>query len=191
MRTNRFLWLTSILALAGLLAGCAGVPRTNDAIQYSYTPSMLNDVAKRGGMPLVVRGEPFPDQEGRFAEVAAGILTETHRGPEFEVFPDGTRTSSNNPWRTVMVVNPRGGVAASNVCSGDVTGSTVENGEMRVIAAFCLGDRAKTTVRGWASNATGAGSQVVASLLRQTGLALYPLLDEDRDRDSPGGDFDI
>jgi hypothetical protein len=57
-----------------------------------------------------------------------------------------------------------------------------------MVAALCSGTRARTVVRGWASDVSGPGSPQVGRLLRQTGLALYPRIDEDRDRDA-SGDF--
>lgn len=171
-----------------LLAGCAGLVRTNDARQYSYDTSMLNDIARRGGMPVVVPGEPFPDAPGAFAKRAADILTATHRGPIFPIYPDGTKPSEGNPWRTVILINPGGTVTSASLCSGQLSGSAVDGGEIRMVAALCNGSRAKTVVRGWASDVSGPGSAQVEQLLRQTGLALYPLIDEDRDRDA-SGDF--
>ena len=190
MQSSRFARVSAALMGAFLLAGCAGLPRTNDARQYSYDTSMLNDIARRGGMPVVVPGEPFPGASGVFRKRAAEILTATHRGPVFPIYPEGTRPSEGNPWRTVILINPASAVTAANVCGGQLSGNAVDGGDISMVAALCNGTRAKTIVRGWASDVAGdPGSQQVGRLLRQTALALYPLIDEDRDRDSSGGDF--
>lgn len=189
MQMSRLARLSAAVMAAAVLVGCAGLVRTNDARQYSYDTSMLNDIARRGGMPVVVPGEPFPSAPGRFRQRASEILSATHRGPDFPIYPEGAQSSQGNPWRTVVVINPPRAVSSGNVCGGNVTGGTVDDGRVSMVAALCVGSRAKTLVRGWTGNVGGPESPRIERLLRQTGLALYPLIDEDRDRDSSGGDF--
>lgn len=191
MPVNRLAGLAIVLTATALLAGCAGVARTNNATHFSYNTSMLDDIARRGGMPLVVAGEPYPDSPNQFARRAAEILTATHRGPVFPIYLEAPQPAQDNPWRTVMIVNPERGVSASNACSGKVSGTAVTDGRMTAVAALCLGERAKTIVRSWASDANGPGSSAVEQVLRQTALALYPVRDENTDLDSPGGDYDM
>ena len=93
MLRSRLARVSAVLTAAFLLAGCTGLARTNDARQYSYDTSMLNDIARRGGMPVLVPGEPFPDAPGAFEKRAAEILTATHRGPDFPIYPEGTKPS--------------------------------------------------------------------------------------------------
>ena len=188
MLRSRLARASAALTAAFLLAGCTGLARTNDARQYSYDTSMLNDIARRGGMPVVVPGEPFPNAPGAFEKRAADILTATHRGPDFPIYPEGTKPSEGNPWRTVILINPTGTVTSASLCGGELSGSAVDGGEVSMVAALCSGTRARTVVRGWASDVSGPGSPQVGRLLRQTGLALYPRIDEDRDRDA-SGDF--
>lgn len=180
-----------VVAATALLAGCAGGARTNNATQFSYDTSMLNDIAKRGGTPLVVPGEPFPGSPDQFAQRASEILTDIHRGPRFPIYLDAGQQTQNNPWRTVLIINPERGASASNACTDSVSSTAVADGRITMVAALCLGKRAKTLVRGWASGASGPGSPAVEQLLRQTALALYPIRDEDRDLDSPGGDYGL
>lgn len=189
LTSNRLTGLPMLLAVASLLGGCVGLAQTNNAIQFSYDTSMLNDIAKRGGTPLVVRGEPFPERAGEFAQRASEILTANHRGPAFPVFLDAQQGSAANPWRTVLIVNPTRGVSASNACTDGVSGSAAAEGRITTVAALCLGSRAKTIVRGRSSNARGPQSPAVRSLLVQTALALYPTRDDDKDLDSSGGDY--
>lgn len=191
MTVNQLARLSVVLTAAALLAGCAGVARTNNATQFSYNTSMLNDIAKRGGTPLVVAGEPFPDSPDQFAQRASEILTNAHRGPRFPVYLDDAQRTGNNPWRTVVIVNPERGVSASNACTDTVSSTAVTDGRMTAVAALCLGKRAKTIVRSWASDASGPGSPAVEQVLRQTALALYPVRDENTDLDSPGGAYDM
>jgi hypothetical protein len=172
------------IAAAATLGACglSGVTTTS-ARQAGYDPSLIADVARRGGMPLEVKGNPFPGDKARFAETAAAALTESHRGPDFTVFADPAQAPAG-PMRTVIIANPQTAVSAGNACTADVSGTPVAGGgTLSVTAVLCRGDKAVTRMTGRAVGVAGAQDPKVAQLFRQIGLQLYPrrndLLDDD------------
>jgi hypothetical protein len=187
----------AVATAAGLLlAGCAGtgIDSVGTTTQRSYDPTMLSEIAKRGGMPLEVKGDPFPGESDRFAALAARKFTENHFGPDFAVYPQGTREpdpdAPNNPWRTVLVVNAKDPVAPSAVCrAGEVKGTPASDGKLDMTAALCLGDKAVTSLKGWGSDIEGPESPRLGRLFEQIAPNLYPLRDDDQD--GPDADFDI
>jgi hypothetical protein len=171
-----------------VLSACAGTGViTNDDRQNGYDPSLIADTARRGGMPLEVKGAPFPESGTRFATVAARALTESHPGPEFTVFADPA-DAPDGPLRTVVIANPSRTVTPANACTASVSGDPVASGgTLSVTAALCRGDKAVTRMTGRAVGVEGVGDAKVDRLFRQIGQQLYPrrneAMREDRDGD--------
>ena len=182
----RLLRPVAVIVALVVLGGCAGAGViTNDARQAGYDPSLIADTARRGGMPLEVKGEPFPGAGDRFARVAARALTRSHPGPDFTVFADPAEAPPG-PLRTVVLANPRTPVTPAAACTTEVTGTPVEpGGTLSVTAALCRGDKAVTRMTGRALKVAGADDPKVDLLFRQIGQQLYPrrndLLDDDLD----------
>jgi len=187
MRTQAARTAAAVLA-AGVVAACAGTGViTNDSRQAGYDPSLIGDVAARGGMALEVKGDPFPGDGGRFAEIAARALTQSHRGPDFTVFADPA-DAPEGPLRTVVIANPRATVTPANACTASVSGDPVARGDtLSVTAALCRGDKAVVRMAGRALGVAGVEDAKVDGLFRQIGLQLYPrrndAMREDRDGD--------
>ena len=179
---------TAAVLATAVLSACTGSGViTNDARQAGYDPSLVADVAARGGMALDVKGAPFPNDGGRFAEIAARALTESHPGPEFTVFADAV-DAPEGPLRTVVIANPRATVTPANACTASVSGDPVASGgTLSVTAALCRGDKAVTRMTGRAVGVDGVGDAKVDRLFRQIGQQLYPrrneAMREDRDGD--------
>lgn len=170
-------------ALAVLSACAGGGVITNDARQNGYDPSLIADTARRGGMPLEVKGAPFPESGTRFASVAARALTESHPGPEFTVFADPA-DAPDGPVRTVVIANPSRTVTPANACTASVSGTRVESGgTLAVTAALCRGDKAVTRMTGRAIGVASADDPKVDQLFRQIGQQIYPRRNESLDDD--------
>ena len=182
--------MSAIVAIA--LASCATADRVGTTTQRSYDPSMLNDIAKRGGMPLVVKGAPFPGAQDRFTRIAADRFTNARFGPDFPVYPEGqpphNAQTERNPWRTVLIVNPSSPVSGSRSCTASVDGKAARDGKVDMVAALCRGDKAVTSIRAWGSEISNVDSARLKRLLGDIAVNLYPLRDDDRDR--PDADFD-
>jgi len=174
MRTRRALTVIVVLA-AGAVAACAGTGViTNDSRQSGYDPSLIGDVAARGGMALEVKGDPFPNDGGRFAEIAARALTQSHRGPEFTVFADPAEAPDGS-MRTVVIANPQAPVTPANACTASVSGDPVAGGEtLSITATLCRNDKAVVKMTGRALDVAGPDDPKVDQLFRQIGLQLYP-----------------
>jgi hypothetical protein len=174
------------VAAVTTVGACAVASVTTTGVrQVGYDPSLIADVADRGGMPLDVKGQPFPGDQTRFAQVAAQALTQTHRGPPFTVYADPAR-APDGPMRTVIVANPASPVSSGNVCTAEVSGQAVERGgTLSVTAALCRGDKAVTHMSGRATGITDAGDSNVARLFRQIGLHLYPRRNEMMEDEDP------
>jgi hypothetical protein len=172
---------------AAVLSACANGVLTNNSRQAGYDPALIADTAGRGGMPLEVKGAPFPGDGGRFAEIAARALTESHRGPEFTVFAQPEQ-APEGPLRTVVVANPQDPVTPANACTADASGTAVgAGGTLSVTAALCRNDKAVVRMTGRALNVSDVEDPKVDRLFRQIGQQLYPrrneAMREDRDGD--------
>jgi hypothetical protein len=173
---------TAVVLAAGILSACTGTGViTNDARQAGYDPSLIGDVARRGGMALEVKGDPFPGESARFAQIAARALTEDHPGPPFTVFAD-PGAAPDGPMRTVVVVNPKTRVTPANACTAQVSGTPVAaGGTLAVTAALCRGDKAVTRMTGRAVGVAGVDDPKVDRLFRQIAREVYPRRKEDKE----------
>jgi hypothetical protein len=187
--------------LAGALAACSTATSTGPvSIAPSYDRAYIADVAERGGMPLVLRGDPFPGNNGPFAEQVATALTDAHFGPAFTVFADPAEAPDGSA-KTVLVVNPKRPVNSGNVCrtgttgtpgdgpdggpDGDSDGSSQGSaagsaGTLEFTIAFCSANRRLSSMRGRLADVSGPEDPRIGELFRQVAIQLYPPRNPDR-----------
>ena len=187
--TMHYLWRGAAVGLGlAVLSACAGTGViTNESHQSGYDPSLIGDVAARGGMALEVKGDPFPTAGQQFAEIAARALTQSHRGPEFTVFADPAEAPDGS-MRTVVIANPQAPVTPANACTASVSGDPVAGGEtLSITAALCRNDKAVVKMTGRALDVAGPDDPKVDQLFRQIGQQLYPRQNEAMQEDRDGG----
>ena len=183
--------------LAGALAACSTATSTGPvSIAPSYDRAYIADVAERGGMPLVLRGDPFPGNNGPFAQQVATALTDAHFGPAFTVFADPAEAPDGSA-KTVLVVNPKRPVNSGNVCRTGTTGTpddspdggsggssqgsaTGSAGSLDFTIAFCSANRRLSSMRGRLADVSGPEDPRIGELFRQVAIQLYPPRNPDR-----------
>lgn len=187
--------------LAGALAACSTATSTGPvSIAPSYDRAYIADVAERGGMPLVLRGDPFPGNNGAFAQQVATALTDAHFGPAFTVFADPAEAPDGSA-KTVLVVNPKRPVNSGNVCrtgttgtpgdgpdggpDGDSDGSSQGSaagsaGTLEFTIAFCSANRRLSSMRGRLADVSGPEDPRIGATFRQVAIQLYPPRNPDR-----------
>ncbi|MBK1671197.1 hypothetical protein CKO28_24650 [Rhodovibrio sodomensis] len=158
------------------------------SISPSYDQAYISDVAERGGMPLIVRGDPFPGNNGPFARQVATALTDSHFGPEFTVFADPAEAPDGSA-KTVLVVNATQRVNSGTVCHSDASDSSAGSavgpaGKIDFTIAFCSGNRRLSSLRGQLAEVSGPEDPRIGELFQQVAIQLYPPHNPDRnDRD--------
>jgi hypothetical protein len=168
------------VVVAGL-AACSTATSTGPvAIAPSYDRAYISDVAERGGMPLVLRGDPFPGNNASFTREVAGALTESHFGPDFTVFADPAEAPDGSA-KTVLVVNADRRVNSGTVCGTETSGNPVgSDGALEFTIAFCSANQRLSSMRGRLANLAGPKDPRIADLFRQVGIQLYPPRNPDR-----------
>lgn len=168
------------LATVVLLAACSTATSTGPvSIAPRYDRSYVSDMAARGGMPLVVKGNPFPGDNGAFARQVATALTEAHFGPEFTVFADPDAAPDGST-KTVLIVNAERRVNSGRVCGSDSAGGGPVEGALDFTIAFCSGSRRLSSIRGRFTDLTGPEDRRIAEVFRQVAIQLYPSHNPDR-----------
>jgi hypothetical protein len=87
----------------------------------------------------------------------------------------------------VLIVNSDPAVTSSNACTASPGSQGTSDGHVEILAALCRGDKAVTSIRGWAYDIGGPTSTRLRELLKNIAVNLYPQRDEDRG----GADPDI
>lgn len=181
MMTTRF---AISAALAAVVAACADASMVQLTEVGAYTPSMLNYAASQGAMKVDIIGNPFDGPKEDLERVVTGELTRAHFGPPL-VFATSVSPDNRSPYRVVLVFNPTSDYSSGNIC--DTPGQATESGDdrIRVKAAFCSADRASTYTTGRVSVTSRPSDARFRQLIRQLGLALFPLRDPTRGDDEP------
>ena len=179
MMTTRF---AISAALAAVVAACAQGTMVRNATIVSYQPSMLNYAAGQGAMKVDIIGNPFDGPKADLERVVTGELTRAHFGPALD-FATSVSPDNRSPYRVVLVFNPTSGYSSGNICN--TPGPATEPGDdrIRVKAAFCSADRAATYTSGKVSVTPRPSDARFRQLIRQLGMALFPLRDPTRGDD--------
>jgi hypothetical protein len=158
-----------LLILILTLAACGRVATTGTAdIATFYGRSLVHEATREGAIALVVHGRPAPDLS---QDEAARLIAERVRLPGW--FPPTRlkRAAGDEQYRVVLIVNPVSIADAANHPCGplDEMATEAEAGAIRVVGAFCSGDRVASANRGRAPSA-----EDLIPLVRQLVTSLFP-----------------
>ena len=174
-----------------VLGGCAGGVSTvaSTSSLYSYGEFVLAS----GGRDtiVVVRGNPFEMDQKAFEKAVTDAMQGQNSGPKTN-FTTGPTENTKREFKVVILFNGSQTVLADNLCKApEKYGSRNGAKGLHVVATYCWEDESLTEVDGWAGAVAGADSPVFASLIGQTTLDLFPVVNEnwqdDKDNDRMGG----
>ncbi|MGE5548348.1 MAG: hypothetical protein ACM33T_15695 [Solirubrobacterales bacterium] len=161
-------------ALAAVTAACEDGPATVAGTWRSpATWSTMVWASAEGPMLVEVHGRPFanlaaaeldPQVAAALSNQVIGrVVTFTHR-----------RDDAPRPeYRVVLAFNAPDKTDASELCAGPVATAAAPRDRITVIAAFCDGGRALSSVRGWVAKVDGPADQRFRQLLGQVARDLF------------------
>lgn len=185
----KFLKIAITLGAVVALGACgAQSARTGQGVYYGYSPSLFAYAAADRDFLTVVHGNPFAVPDLQFRDVVLAAMQGANDGPatHFTATPSAT---TRPEYRTVLLFNGPVSAGGVSVCAKLGELATVKGDQpIRMIAAFCVGERPYAVVEGWvsASDPTAPG---LRQMIRQAVTELFPTrrLDQDGiDCRSPG-----
>jgi hypothetical protein len=183
------------LAAMGLLAavtGCAGIG-VIDYIQVkpAYSPQLFAYAA--GGRDLMtdIQGSPFAMPQEDFNAAVTDAMQRAHFGPATHFTTTPGETARLN-YRVRLLFNGPTASTGAIVCAGEPTpiAPAPENGNVRLLAAFCNGERPLTYLTAHAAGIRDAHDPAFRDFMRQVTINLLPPQNRDaQDRNCvPPGD---
>jgi hypothetical protein len=164
-------------SLLGFLGGCEDAPRTYAARVYvEGLREYVQYAAAAGPILTVVRGTPFGTSQ---AAIEAAVV-EAIDGAPLVISPHFTADPAAAPrpdYRAVFVFDPPDGATARAACADRVRpepADAASRAGVRVLAAFCGGERVLSEVTGEARSVSGLDHPDFRALLRQTVRDLLP-----------------
>lgn len=181
----------SFAAVAGLLAGCAGVVTTPAYIDSSYDPSMLAYAVKEGPVYTEIVGQPYADGgDGGVEAVVTESLREAQiTGRRMEFTADPAQANQRSPFRVVVLFNPAPNANPGRIC--EVSAQPMrepEPGRVRAMVAFCNGDYPLASISGHAP-ANSPQAPQFSGLFHQVALEIFSTRSI-RGRGDGGADFE-
>ncbi len=175
----RNLALSLSFAFAAVLGGCAGGTVTTVAStssSYSFGEFVLASDGR--DTIVVVRGNPFGIDQKAFEKAVTDAMQGQNSGPRTN-FTTGPTENAKKEFKVVILFNGSQTVLADNLCKApEKYGSQKGAKGLHVTATYCWEDESLTEVDGWAGAVAGADSAVFASLIAQTTLELFPVVNE-------------
>jgi hypothetical protein len=182
----------SLTAIAGFLAGCAGLVVTTPAyIDSGYDPSMLAYAVKEGPVYTEFVGQPYADGDDGFASIVTESLREAQiTGRRMEFVADPALASQRSPYRVVVLFNPAPGANSQRICENSAQPMTEPTPSLvRTMVAFCNGSDPLASITGHAPADSPRAPQF-ASLFHQVALEIFSTRSI-QGRGDGGGDFDL
>ena len=186
------LLLAGSVIIAGLaLAGCAsGSGLDGGRIDYvrvdgGYHQSDFAYGASGRDLATDMIGNPFPNVgQAEFGQAVTDAMQGSHFGPRthFATAPDD---SARPAYRVRMLWNGAPSINGQELCDGTpLEGGTGAGGEeIRLIAAFCRGDRAQTYVVGSVDEVSSPDDPRFRTFVRHVTSRLFPPADRFDDPD--------
>lgn len=184
-----------LLAAALAIAACApidGVPVAHDVrIDPGYRPGDLSYVAGGKDLRTEIFGNPFAMSQTDFAAAVTAAMQGANFGPRLN-FTTAPGESARSGYRLRLVFNGPATGGGALLC-GDEPATVPparEAGNIRLLAAFCRGDKPLTSLAADVGGVDDAGDPAFRRFMRQVTVLLFPPQNrEDRDsRCTPPGD---
>lgn len=167
--------LAAAVAATLAVAGCDSVTVYEPLYSQRYSDGMFDYAARNGEMKTEVIGNPFGDSPD-FSQTVAGYMDGATRGApvKFSLQPQGRGSA---PFHVVVAFNPPASATSDDACAQRIPPSTLRNGTVQVLAAFCSGDVVMSEAGGRAGGIAGSNDPKFRSLVRQVAYALIPPYD--------------
>jgi len=172
MKTPRIALFTSPLLLALALAGCDTAEVDSQMIRPGYSPSMVWEAMKGGGLPLVVHGGATAALD---QQATQDLIEQTVSLPRWTEDARFTTGSAADRFRVVLIFNPVSiGQAADGACGPlDDIATQPPGDKMHVVAAFCDDDEEMSSENG-SIGLAGDPGEAVDRLVTEIALTLMP-----------------
>lgn len=170
--------LAVLLAALGLGACAATGPGSSSVSQQyvdsSYDPATLGFAQSRGGVKLDIAGNPFGGDPTAFAARTAGLLEQSHFGPDVDFVSEPPEDFSS-AYRVALVFDAPLATSAPQLCRGPLPEIAAQaNDGMRIVAVYCWGGDRVTSAAATVGPLVGMEDPGFARAIRALGLALFP-----------------
>lgn len=178
-----------IIVLASLLfaAACApgGTRLTHQYLSSAYYSGEFAYAGAGRDLRTVVHGSPFGGGQSAFGQAVTDAMQGRHWGQRTN-FTTAPGADARNLYKVVLLFDPPIDFSGLRLCRDDdatLAGVPRRGDAVSVFAAFCLGDKSLTEIRGSIPSATGANDPAFRELVGQVTGALFPLkrLGDDND----------
>ncbi len=169
----RWSMLIPSLATIVLLAACESSGVRLQANYSEATYDHNNFVLYHGNRetPVVLAGNPFAIGKGAFDRTVIEAMQGANPGPR-TLFTQAPADVGTEGWRVVMVFDPV--LSAAGLCSGAPAPSGRASETVRLVAAWCWGQRLDSEVTAWLPRPVpGPDDPAFTALLRQTVAHLF------------------
>lgn len=165
--------------LAAALAGCADTSTVHYSYYNSaYTPGHVDLAAASGQSLAVIRNNPFPEDSDNRGVVAA--MQARNLGPKM-YFAQVQRPDDRYGYKVILDFGgERGGGYDQCAAAPSPAARARQNGEISVLATFCVGNVLLTDALGSVSAATGPDDPRFQRLIGDMMVALTPPYYPDR-----------
>ncbi len=166
------------LLLAFGLAACSGTTIVRPAyVSGSYHPDVVNYAASRGGMHLVVIGNPFGEPQDKLERAVADSMVDSHFGQSFP-FVTHPPVDFTSPYRVIVLFDPPRNANPKNLCLQPYTPTATQPGEVRLMAVFCNAGYEMTSTAGYVGGVASSDDPAFRKLLGQISVLLFPPFDD-------------
>ena len=188
MKLRMFLTATFLLA-----AACApgNVRLTHQEINSAYSAGGFAYASAGRDLRVVIHGNPFGGGNTAFRKSVTDAMQGRNWGQKTN-FTTTPGESARKVYKVVLLFDPPVDFLARKLCGADDTtlaAMPTPGDGVNVFAAFCLGDKSLTEVKGYTAQATNPGDPAFRELVGQVTGALFPPVrrgdDQDRCRKRP------
>jgi hypothetical protein len=185
---------SAALAALGLVAltGCAATG-VIEFVQVKPGYSQQQFAYAAGGRDLMtdVRGNPFAMPQEEFSAAVTDAMQRAHFGPPTRFTTTPGETARLN-YRVRLLFNGPAASTGAVVCAGEpaIVGPSPQAGNVRLLAAFCNGERPMSYLSAHAGGIQDAHDPAFRDFMRQITTTLFPPQNrEEQDRNCvPPGD---
>ena len=166
------------VAVLYILTGCkSGGVTYNEYVSPSWQISEVSG----GNMTTVIYGNPFNIPKSRFDAAVTSEMNGKNFGPKVRFTPAQSRDTGRG-YRVVLLFGSQGAVSRSQAC-GDLSrfarGAPTGGGFIRLQAAYCIDEEARTTITGEVPDATGPDDPGFRNMVASVTRGLFPAFSPD------------
>ena len=170
------------LALAAVVAGCAGVTVIeSEYVASTYHPRFLSSVAKYGGLRTEIVGNPFPAPKQQVDAAITRVMSQAHPGPAFPLVTAPDERAQRSPYHVVVLFDPGPYMDRARACAGEMRQGEPTAGRIRMLMVFCTSNYGISSLVAELPSVASPDDPRFAAALRQATPVLMPPVPADPD----------